>query len=46
LPVPEKVEKYLKTRFGDYLSIPEKNIRKVASHVKYVDLETDYRSFI
>ena len=46
LPVPERAEKYLSTRFGnDYMVIPEKDKRKICAHAKYFDVETSYKDF-
>lgn len=45
LPVPENVEKILETRFGDYMTIPDKNKRKKLPHVKYFNINKDYRFY-
>ena len=46
LPVPENVEKYLESRFGNnYLELPPKHLRKVSPHVKFYDLENDYAKY-
>lgn len=46
LPVPEKVEKYLTLRFGDYMKMPdEKTKSEYPIHAEFVDLDRDYSNY-
>lgn len=46
LPVPEKVEKYLTLRFGDYMKMPdEKTKSEYPIHAEFVDLDKDYKEY-
>lgn len=42
--IPEKVEKYLRLRYGDYMKLPPYNLRQ-PNHQKYVNLYMPYKSF-
>ncbi len=46
LPVPQYVEKYLETRFGDYMTLPPEEDISTAQHALKVDLNKDYREYI
>jgi len=45
IPVPDKVEKYLEDRYGDYMKLPCKEERENAIHAEFVDLIKDYREY-
>lgn len=45
IAVFENVEGFLKTRFGDYMQLPDEQQRRAAQHAELVDLERDYRHY-
>lgn len=47
LPIPEKAEKYLELRFGDFMKMPdESTLENYPIHASFVDLEKDYSEYI
>jgi lipopolysaccharide cholinephosphotransferase len=45
LPVPNKVEKYLEARYGNYMKLPDSNEIVNEIHAEFVDLNRDYKEY-
>lgn len=44
-PVPEGYDQYLKSCFGDYMSLPDKNSRKPKHKTVFIDTENSYLNY-